>query len=179
MISGVHSVIRTAESDDAENLYRIYDPTKPRAVFLDRRREFPYPTVDELRESLVPKEGLPFDLYAVEDKAGSVRGYCGLRIAGADLGLGEVILLLHEDGDCETPMAQEVIETLCRIAFKEKRLHKVMAHCLDTETALRPLLFEAGFTCEGRQRDVVYFGGRYHDLEAFTLFQATFESRTQ
>jgi hypothetical protein len=50
MIKGAHSVIRSADPDDAGALKSVYDSQGPRSSLLDQRRELNAPTRDELRE---------------------------------------------------------------------------------------------------------------------------------
>ncbi len=169
MITGEHSVIRMAEPDDAYELRRLYDPERPRSALLDRRREIMLPSVDELREGLArpEKSGV---LYAVEDKTGGIRGFCSLRGASAELRYGEIILPLFEDADYREALAQEVLAYLCRLAFRDRRMNKVLAHCLGDETEWRALLAERGFRSNGVQRQVLWTLGRWHDIETLTLF---------
>lgn len=188
MITGDHAVIRSADPDDAVQLQRLYDSEPVRASLLDRKRELTIPTADELRELLGRKENAGGMLLTVEDKTGVIRGFCGLRPAGLDLAYGEIVLLLFDDGDYAVPLASETYEYLRTSAFVEKRFNKVVAHCLvrprttegvrgiplteelDGETAWRVFLLNQGFGCDGRQRDIMYAGGRWHSLESFSLF---------
>jgi RimJ/RimL family protein N-acetyltransferase len=159
-----------AEADDAFELRRLYDSSKPRSAVLDRRREITYPTVDELREGLARPDKPGGPLYAIEDRTGSIHGFCALRGASPELAYGEIILPLFEEADYETPLADEALGYLCRMAFAEKRLNKVISHCLDDETGYRTLLARRGFESNGIQREVVWAGGRYRDLETLSLF---------
>jgi RimJ/RimL family protein N-acetyltransferase len=170
MITGEHTIIRTAEGDDAYALKRLYDSPLPRAAFLDRRREISYPSVDELREGMGRPEKMGGALYVVEDRTGLIRGFCALRSAGPELGYGEVILPLFEEEDYADPLAEEALEYLVRLAFLERRMNKLLAHCLDSETAWRALLERHGFKSNGVQRDVLWTRGRYFDLETLTRF---------
>lgn len=170
MITGEYTVIRLAEADDALELKRLYDPSCPRSALLDRRREITYPTVHELREGLARKDKPSGALYAVEDKTGQIRGFCALRGAAPELAYGEVILPLFAQEDYESPLAAEVMDYLCRLAFADKRLNKIISHCLDHEGAYRELLIQKGFGSNGIQRDVVWAAGRYHHVETLTRF---------
>jgi len=169
MVLGEYSKIRIAEPDDAYELKRLYDPSHPRSVMLDRRRELPSPTADELRESLSRNDrgGV---LYAVEDREGVVRGFCTLRGVQVEMSYAEVALTLFEDGDYDTPLAAEAFAYVCRNAFVHKRLNKVISHCLDTEAGYRRLLEREGFVSNGIQRHVLWSQGGWRNLETLTLF---------
>lgn len=169
MITGTYTVIRSADPDDARDLRRFYNPSRPRPALLDRRREVPIPTLDELRESLSQKE-IGADLYVVEDLTGTIRGYCTLRTASAELRYAEIMLLLHDDADYETPLAAEAMETMIQLGFQEKGLRKILAHTLEVDAAFHRILVARGFKSDGVQREILYFEGRFHDMETLSLF---------
>lgn len=171
MITGEHAVIRTTDADDAPFLQRLYAEEPPRSSLLDRKRELTPPTLDELRELLGRKDHTSPALLVVEDREGTVRGFCGLRLATPELAYAEAILMLFDDADYATPLALETLDYLCQNAFVEKRLNKVLAHCLVTECAWRAFLIERGFSCDGRQREVLYTGGQWHDMESYSLIR--------
>lgn len=172
MITGEHGVIRSMDPDDAEALLRLYIEGPPRSSLLDRKRELILPTAGELREMLGRKESIPAGLLVVEDREGKVCGFCGLRHAGAELAYAELVLMFHDEAVYRAPLALETLRYLCQNAFMEKRLNKLIAHCLDTEPGWRMFVSEMGFTCDGRQRDVLYAGGHWHDVELFSLFRS-------
>ncbi|MBI5095768.1 MAG: GNAT family N-acetyltransferase [Candidatus Hydrogenedentes bacterium] len=171
MITGNHAVIRTTDSDDAPFLQRLYADWPPRSSLLDRKRELIVPTADELRELLGRKDNPATALLAVEDLTGTVRGFCGLRQAGPELAYGELLLMLFDELHYREPLALETFAYLCKNAFAEKRLNKLLAHCLDTEPEWRGFLTGRGFTCDGKQRDVFFTRGEWHDLESFSLLR--------
>lgn len=170
MITGEHSVIRMAEPDDAYELKRLYESERPRSALLDRRREIPQVTVDELREGLVRHERFGGVLYAIEDKEGGVRGFGTLRGVQVEMSYSEVNLTLFEDADYATPLADEAMAFLKRTAFDVKRLNKIISHCLDCEPGYRELLIRQGFKSNGVQREMMWSQGRWHNLETLTLF---------
>lgn len=171
MITASHAVIRTTDPDDAYQLIRLYDPSRPRATFLDRIREPVLPTLDELREGLARKDKEAGALYAVEQKQGEIRGLCGIRGIQDEARYAELIIVLLSDEDYESALAEDVFAFLIKKAFDENKLNKVTAHCLDTEGALRRLLISKGFASNGFQRQVLYSQGKWHDLETLTLFR--------
>ncbi|HOZ45017.1 MAG TPA: GNAT family N-acetyltransferase [Candidatus Hydrogenedentes bacterium] len=170
MIRGEHSVTRTADQDDALALKRLYASGRPRSALLDRKREFLVPTVDEIRELLAKKDLQQGAFYAVEDMAGDVRGFCSLRGAHPEVAYAELVLLLIDEADYATPLADEVYAYLRRRAFDHMQLNKLIAQCLECERGYRDLLIRHGFESAGIQRDVHYTGGRWYYLESFELF---------
>lgn len=170
MIRGEHTIIRAAESDDAATLRVVYDMARPRSCVLDHRRELVVPTLDELREAMNQKEMGRSAFSAVEDLSGAIRGFCSLRGLSPELSYSEYIVMFLDEADYAGPLADEVHEHLSRLAFQRLRLNKVITHCLECESAYREFLLAHGFGSDGRQRDVVFSQGRYHDLEALSLF---------
>ena len=170
MITGEHSVIRTAEQDDAAAMVRLYSPECPRAALLDRRRELLVPTTDEVRELLGRKDAQPAAFYAVEDVTGVVRGFCSIRGAQSEVLYGDFVVMFFAPDDYDAPLAEEVFAFLSERAFAQKKLNKVMAQCLDSEDALRGFLVSRGFGSQGIQRDMFYSAGKWHGLETFCLF---------
>jgi len=171
VILGQHAVIRSAEPDDASALLGLYDPSRPRCCLLDGRREFIIPTRDEIREVMNQKEMGRSMLYAVEDKAGVVRGFCSLRGVNLEASFMETVLMFHEDGHFDTPLAEEAFAFLVQYAFVRLKLGKLIAYALDTESSLRRFLLNHGFQSNGIQREIVFWGGGWHNIEAFSLFR--------
>lgn len=170
MITTAHGSIRTADFDDAPALLRLYDPAFPRSALLDIRREPILPNEDDLREMLSRKEVQQGLLFAVEDIEGVIRGFCSLRGVSPEAAFGEVAVMFVDAAGHETPLAGEAVEFLLERAFERQRLHKVVAHCLESETALHRLLEQHGFESSGVQRDVFFSLGRWHNLETFSRF---------
>ena len=170
MITGQHAIIRTADPDDAFALKQYYDLPEPHAAQLDRKREVIVPTVDELQEVLVRKEKEIGPLYALENPSGEVEGFCALRGIITERSLAEVSLMLLRDELYASALADEAFAFLFDLAFENKFLNKVVAHCLQGETGYRAALIRNGFESEGAQREAVYARGHWHDLESFRLF---------
>ncbi len=171
MIRGEHTIIRAAEPDDAVAMHVYYDPLCPRCCLMDHRREPIFPTCDELREVLAQKEmGRPL-MYAVETHDGMVRGFCTLRSINTEARYGEVVIMLSDAADYEGPVAEEALAFLLWQAFTQQQLHKVIAHAMDSETALLGFLRARGFASNGVQREVTYTLGRWHNAETLSLFR--------
>ncbi len=171
MIISEHSVIRTAEPDDAYALMRLYDPGRPRSFLLGPHREIIVPTLDELREVLGRRDVITGAFFVVENTVGEVRGCGVMRAARLESEFAEVMVGLEDDADYSTPLADEALDYLCRLALLEKKLNKVVACCLLTEGVYRDLLIRHGFKSDGTQRDIMYTLGRYFDLESLSLFR--------
>jgi RimJ/RimL family protein N-acetyltransferase len=170
MISTAHTFIRTAEPDDAVFLHKLYAPNTPHSSLLDARREPLQPTIDELREMIGHKDAVKGAFHAIEDKTGAIHGFCGIRGLNQEAGFAEIMILFFEDADYQGPLAADALQFLCELGFVRMRLGKLIAHGLDSETALRAFLLGAGFHSEGIQRQILFTCGRYHNLEAFSRF---------
>lgn len=172
MIYGEHALIRTADSDDAPAFQALYDAEAPRTVLLSATREPMFPTREEIRELFRRKEAAS-TFYVVEDTEGRIRGFCGLRTSQElrdTAFISEVILLFIDRADYKLPIANEVFEWLKHTAFGVQRLNKLIGHALDTETALADWLKSVGFESNGVQREVLFTGGQWHNMETFSLF---------
>ena len=169
MIRGDHSYIRGTEQDDVEALYGLYLQDMPRAGLLDVRRELLLPNRDELRDLLTRKEIADGSFYTVEDRRGAVVGFCSLRGHSVEAGFAEYILHFVDLAHYRTPTAREAHAFLLNRAFTRLGLRKVMAHALSVEDALRDFLVENQFQSAGVQRDVLFSGGVWHDLETLVL----------
>jgi len=179
VIKGAHSVIRSADPDDAGALKSVYDSQTPRSSLLDQRRELNPPTRDELREVMSQKEMGKAVFYTVEGRDGEICGFCCLRGLNPEAQFSEFVVIFLDETTFSTAMADEVFDFLSRLAFERMRNHKVVTHCLDSETEYRKFLISHGFESAGVQRDVVFSQGRWFNLEALTLRAAdcTFADR--
>jgi RimJ/RimL family protein N-acetyltransferase len=171
MIVKDHSLIRTADPDDAGALYPLYDGRIPRAFMLDRKREPVVPTRDELRELLAQKDPANGFFYAIEDTQGVLRGLAMLRGFNPEALCSETVIAMMEDADYSQPFAREALDFLLKQAFGRLWARKVMVHLLDTETACRAFMLDSGFVLEGSQREVLYSGGCWHNLDCLGLFR--------
>jgi RimJ/RimL family protein N-acetyltransferase len=168
MIAAEHTLIRTADADDADFLLEVYRMERPKAALLDQRREPVLPSRDELAEMLGSKEAGRNQFFAVEDGTGQVRGFCGLRGVSFEAVFCEVMVLLIDPADHAGPVGRETVRFLLDRAFGRMHLDKVLGTCLDIEPELRALLAEMGFVSGGVQRQVLYSGGAWHDMETLT-----------
>lgn len=170
MITGEYTHIRSADPDDAPAMHALYASALRRSALLDPRREPMQPTVEELREALGSKDAMKGNFFAVEDLCGVIQGFCVLRGSSREAGYGEFNLMLHDLSAYETPLAEEVFRFAHARAFERLRVRKLIAHCLDSETALYAYLLRCGFACNGTQREVFFGSGRWHNLHTFSLF---------
>jgi len=138
---------------------------RPKAALLDGRREPVLPSRDELAEMLASKDAGRNQFFAIEDTDGHVRGFCGLRGVSIEAVFCEIMVLLIDPADHAGPIGRETVQFLLDRAFGRMHLDKVLGTCLDTEPELRALLAGSGFVSGGVQRQVLYSGGTWHDIE--------------
>lgn len=69
----------------------------------------------------------------------------------------------------------DAVRTLCRYAFDERRLDKVVAEAYATNPGSRRVLEKVGFTQEGVHRQEAFVGGERVDLCHFGLLADEFE----
>jgi RimJ/RimL family protein N-acetyltransferase len=173
MITFDHIVIRSAEFDDAEGLWGLYDPGKPRTFQLGPNLELRTPTVDELTALLDDPERKLGEFYIVENLEGLVLGCAVMRSAAGDSPYAEAMFAFFDEALYATPAADETFAFIRKQAFAIKKRRKLIAHCLDTEPAYRAFLIRHGYTSNGVQRELIYAGGSYLDLESLSLFPET------
>ena len=171
MFLSPHGMVRTADPDDAPALLKAYRLAIPRAALLDPRREPVMPTQDELTEMLLGKEAAKGQFFTIEDLKGEIKGFCGLRGMNFEALFGEIILLFLNEEDTLTPLGADALAFLTDRAFGRMRLQKLLVTCLDAEKRLRQCLCAAGFVSAGRQRQVLYSGGCWRDLETLVCFR--------
>ena len=168
MIASEHTLIRTADPDDADFLLEVYRTERPKAALLDAAREPVLPNRDELAEMLGATDAGRNQFFAVEDTAGRVRGFCGLRGVSIEAVFCEIMVLLIDPADHAGPVGRETVQFLLDRAFGRMHLDKVLGTCLDSEPELHALLADSGFVSGGVQRQVLYSGGAWHDMETLT-----------
>jgi len=173
MITCDHIVIRSAELDDAEGLWRLYNPDKPRTFQLGPNLELRTPTIDELKTLLDDPERKMGEIYIVEDLEGLVLGCAIMQSAGSNTPYSEAMFAFNDEAIYNTPAADEAFAFVRKQAFTIKKRRKLIAHCLDTEPTYRAFLIRHGYTSDGIQRELIYAGGQYHDLESLSLFPET------
>ena len=179
MILGTHSRLRFSEPEDARFYRDLYVEGGPKAALLDVRREFGLPTLQEIRDLLKKSEAARAYLFTVEDVEGNLRGWCGLRGLNVEGAYCELFLVFNAQEDYTTPLARETLAVLLYRAFKQLGLRKVLATCLDSEPLLRACLLDHGFRSCGVQREAVFGGGAWHDLDTLSLdkdMYATYET---
>lgn len=170
MITCDHIVIRSAEFDDAEALWGLYEPGKPRTFQLGPNLELRTPTIDELKVLLDDPERKLGEFYVVENLDGLVLGCTVMRLAAGDSPYAEALFAFFDEDLYSSAAADEVFAYVRKQAFAIKKRRKLLAHCLDTEPAYRDFLVRHGYTSNGIQREQIYADGRYHDLESLSLF---------
>ena len=171
MVAGEHTVIRTAERDDARFLRGAYLGDVLRASLLDPRKEPVQPTRDELEELLGSRETARGLFYAVEDRQGNVAGFCGLRGVNHEAMFAEVFFLFLSPEMEAGAGGDEAVRFVLGQAFDRLHLAKVTILALDSETGLGALLARSGFVCEGAQRQAVYARGGWRDVQTWTCFR--------
>ncbi|MFA7693500.1 MAG: GNAT family N-acetyltransferase [Candidatus Hydrogenedentes bacterium] len=178
MILGTHTRIRFSEGEDASFYRNLYLTNEPKAALLDARREYGMPVRHEIEELLRKSESSRAYLFTVEDLEGQRRGWCGLRGLNVEAGYCELFLVFRSDEEFLTPMADEALAMLLYRAFQQLRLNKVLVFSLKRESGLQQCLMKQGFRSCGIQRDVLYSGGTWHNLNTFVLPQQAYDPET-
>jgi len=167
LITGDYTYIRGTEYDDVAALSELYRADVLRAGLLDGRREPVMPSQDDLQELLGRKEIAEGAFYTIEDREGSIQGFCSLKGVNPEARFCEFSLLFIDPATYHTPIATEATATMLERAFLRLGLRKVMAYCLSEEHDFASLLKQQRFESAGIQREVLYAKGRWHDVETF------------
>jgi len=170
MVTGDHAVIRTIDTDDTAALLKLYRAARPLACLLNQLHEFVVPTTDEIVHLVQATDKNKVAAFnVVEDRQGNVRGFCALRVTGQEIYPGRFDIMFFDGDDFSTPLANEVGHFLIEEAFQRKGLRRIVAQCLNSEKTLRAFLVNTGFESNGVQREVLYTGGKWFNLESLSL----------
>jgi RimJ/RimL family protein N-acetyltransferase len=72
--------------------------------------------------------------------------------------------------------AADAVRVLLRYGFLERRYHKCNSACVENNVASIRLHLALGFREEGRQRETLYYNGRYYDELLFGLLRDEFDA---
>ena len=92
---------------------------------------------------------------------------------------GQFTLLFLAPESFRLALAEEAGQYLLEEAFLRRRLHKVVVQCMDCEDAQIGYLLAQGFTSDGNQREVLYSGGNWLNMESLSLFRAQWQARME
>mgnify|MGYP006280965375 CR=1 FL=1 len=153
--------LRTIEPEDVEFLQRIVNDPAVRAG-LGSYEPINEPTESEWIESLDEDDGVDFLICARGDRVGII----GFEAPNEVWGATEIGYMIAPDNWGEGH-ATDAVETLCRYAFEERRLHKLYAKVYETNPASRRVLEKAGFTEEGVLREEAFISGEHVDIHRY------------
>ncbi len=72
--------------------------------------------------------------------------------------------------------AGDAVRILLRYGFLERRYHKCNSACVENNVASIRLHLALGFLQEGRQRETIFYNGRYYDELLFGLTRDEFDA---
>lgn len=162
-LAGDDVALRTVEEEDLEFL-RDYS-NEPA---IRRPMTFNYPTNLQSQHDWFEDmyDGDDLGLLACVD--GERVGYVMLFRVDEAAGHAEIAYWLVPDAQGEG-YGTETAALVLDYAFRERRLHRVRARALETNTASRNLLEKLGFTHEGVQREEKYVRGEYVDTHCYGM----------
>jgi len=155
--------LRTIEPEDAEFLQRVVNDPRVRSG-LAAYEPINGPAESEWIESLDEGDGADFLICARGDRVGTI----GLNSPNEVWGTAEIGYMIDPDRWGEGH-ATDAVETVCRYAFEDRRLHKVYAKVYETNPASRRVLEKAGFAEEGVLREEAFAGGERVDIYRYGL----------
>ncbi|MHB1340909.1 MAG: GNAT family N-acetyltransferase [Coriobacteriia bacterium] len=89
----------------------------------------------------------------------------------------ELGIMIGSKPDQGQGYGRDAIVTLLKFAFDELALHRVYLGCDSANTRGLAAYRAVGFTEVGRERDVVFINGRFHDHVKFDMLEHEFRAR--
>ncbi|HXE72424.1 MAG TPA: GNAT family protein [Candidatus Nitrosotenuis sp.] len=108
-------------------------------------------------------------VYSIKTAEGDYIGNIELLHLDSRSGHAEIGLLIGERGYWGKGYGSDAVDTLCRFAFQELRLHRLYARVLEYNERARRTFEKLGFRLEGTERETYYHQGRYWDASVLGL----------
>jgi RimJ/RimL family protein N-acetyltransferase len=111
-----------------------------------------------------------FQLAVTLSESGTLIGTCGVRKRAVDATEADVGIELAP-AHWSRGYAAEAMRAVIDFAFRELKLHRVWAQCVAGNAAAVRLVERLGMTREGRLREQVRIGDRWHDALVYGLLE--------
>lgn len=164
-LQGETVALRTIESEDVDFLQAVINDPRVRNG-LGNTEPITRTEEEEWVESLGEEEGYHFVIADGETPVGTT----GLNDVNETWGVTEAGYMVHPD-HWNNGYATDALRTLCRFAFEEKRLRKVVAQAYGTNPVSRRVIEKAGFTEEGVLRNEAFVEGEPVDIHRYGLLE--------
>ena len=123
------------------------------------------------------KQGLDRLRFTIETEQDGAVGLIGLRDIdwknGSAVGLG---MRIAKTNLRTRGLATDAWMTLLRYSFEELRLNRIVGSYSSYNKASARVCEKVGFKVEGVMREMVYKGGRYHDVYALACLKSDYEA---
>lgn len=162
-LSDVATVVR--ELNDP----KVFRPLIARHAHYTRAEE-----IDWVKSSRrAARAGEKLNLAITLRETGALVGGIGLEIRDWDNGHGWIGYWLAKQ-HWHRGYASEAASAVCGIAFRRLRLHRIDASVFEFNPRSMRLLRGLGFEAEGKRRDILFRGRRWHDEVVFGLLAKEF-----
>jgi len=115
-----------------------------------------------------------FEIHVAEDDR--FIGICGLDSVSAPHRTGEVGIFIGSLVDQNRGYGRDALATLLRFGFDRLGLHRVGIKANTENTRAVHLYTSLGFTEVGREREVTFMRGRFHDHVCFDMIEDEFRA---
>jgi RimJ/RimL family protein N-acetyltransferase len=116
-----------------------------------------------------------FEIHVASD--GRFIGHVGLKDVSLIHRCGEIGVVIGSKEDWGKGYGADAIVTCLRFAFLTLGLHSVSIRTEERHERARELYARIGFVETGREREVIYRDGRFHDHIVFDMLDSEFRDR--
>lgn len=168
MIRGDKIILRAVRESDLDALFDLWSDLELRGenypMFLPSQVEFR----KRFEEHGLLEENRGTLAVCVGDRvAGVINFYPVLYYAGFELGY----ILFHQE-DRNRGYMTEAVQLLSRYLFATKTINRLQIAAFPENAASKRVALKCGFTFEGTLRGAVFNGGRYRDVELYSLLRS-------
>ncbi len=122
----------------------------------------------------LPRKKYQFAIVLREN--GQLIGNCGLRMQSAHAKVGDLGYEI-DNRYWNQGYATEAARTLLEFGFRQLKLHRIWAYCIEENTASAHVLEKIGMTFEGRQRESEWMKSRWWNTLHFAVLDHEWWSR--
>ncbi|HEY8489914.1 MAG TPA: GNAT family protein [Dehalococcoidia bacterium] len=176
MIRGTSVQLRPLDPSDLEACLRwVNDPEVTRTLAV----RYPFSRLQEQEwletaARLDPRAG--HLTFAIETLDGRPIGSCGIHRVEWENRVCEIGIMIGEKDCWDQGYGTDAVRTLVRFIFWEMNLNRVELQVFDSNPRAQASYRKCGFVEEGRKRQAVFKGGRYHDVIIMGLLREEFQA---
>lgn len=175
MLEGKLVRLRAPEPSDLERVYTWINDREVTQFLIAR---YPMSHGDEERwlAAATVENGFANDVrLAIETRDGTHIGNCGLHRISAEDRHADLGIMIGDKSCWSNGYGTDAVMTLLRFAFHQMNLHRVSLGVFDFNDRAIACYRKCGFIEEGRERQVYFQDGQYHDIIRMSILRDEFE----